>query len=196
MLFVSYKFQYKDAYNIDFRYGLTLHFLSVRRLLLPSMTDYHSNLYILLFSGLLNLLFCLYIGYMIFAGFFFPRDEKSFALLVALAIIYFLVPSQIAGSGVLINERLVLPFLAILIHVARVKTLDRRPIILFTALVVVNIGLFHHYYEVKGPDYRNALLNKEWTDLSMRGAQDIIEEKPVDAIDSAVIYTTGLVGTK
>jgi hypothetical protein len=195
ILFVSYKYQYRDAYQLGFNYSLSNHFLSVRRVLLPSMTDYNSNLYILFFSGMLNLLFCLLMTYMVFARYFIPQDQKAFALMLGLFLIYFLVPATGLGSGMNIHERLIIPFLAIFIHVTKEKQLDRRPIILFAGLLLVNIWLFHYYYETKGPDYRNPLLNKEPTGFSMSAAQDIIKGKPVDAIDSE-FFTSGLVEFK
>lgn len=195
ILFVSYKYQYSDAYHIGFNYDLENHILSIRRLLLPSMTDDNSNLYILLFSGLLNLLFLSFVTYMLFARYFIPQDQKAFALMLGLLVIYLLVPATVSGSGSNIHERLIVPFLAIAIHLTKEKPLDRRPIVLFTGLLLVNIWLYHFYYGVKGPDYRNPLLNKEATGSFMNAAQDILNGKPVDAIDVKV-FTTGLIGIK
>jgi hypothetical protein len=159
------------------------------------MTDYNSNLYILIFSGVLNLFFFLFMAYMVVARYFVPRDQKAFLLILGLLVIYFLVPATVSGSGVNIHERLIIPFFAIFIHLTKAKHLDRRPVVVFTGLLLVNIGLFHYFYESKGPDYRNPLLNKEPTGFSKNAAQDIINGKPVDAID-ADVFTSGLVGHK
>jgi len=48
----------------------------------------------------------------------------------------------------------------------------------------------------EAPDYRDPLLNKVPAGFSMKAAQDIIDGKPIDAIDSANIFTTGLIAIK
>ena len=151
ILFVSYKYQFNSgAYHAGFNYSLSNHFLSIRRVLLPSMTDYNSQLYILLFSGALNLLFCLLMTYLLLTGYFIPQDRKALALTLGLFFIYFLVPATIFNSGTNIHEKLIIPFLAIFIYVTTEKRLDRRLIVVFTGLLLVNIALVHHYYEIKG----------------------------------------------
>jgi hypothetical protein len=191
----SYKYQYHDAYHIEFNYSLLNHFLSVRRMLLPSMTDYHSPLSILLFSGALNLLFCLFMAYLIVAGYFVPQDKKTYLVTLGLLVVYFLVPATLPGSGINLQERLVIPFLAFFIHITKEKHFNRLPVVLYTAAVLANIWILHYFFAIKGPDYRNPLLNKEPMDLSASAAEDILNGKHVDLI-TVDFFTSGLVDKK
>ena len=195
VLLVSYKSQYHNAYQIEFEYGFLNHFLSVRRMLLPSITDYNSTLSILIFSASLNFLFCAFAVYAVCAGYFVPQDRRAVLLILGLLAVYFLVPATLPGSGDDIHERLVIPFLAIFIHVAKERRLERWPVVLYAAAVLINIGICHHFYAIKGPDYRNPLLNKEPTGLWMNAAEDILSGKPVDLIDTE-LFTSGLVDKK
>lgn len=204
LLLVSYKLTNINYHEVGGDYGFINHILSIRRVLLPSLVDnyYIDRVFQYYFSSSLNLVYMLSVLFL----FWKYKKEKilkpnSYKLILYFTLIYFLVPASLAGSGLNIHERLIIPFVIFSLSSMKYKN-DNIPII-FTFIgvfVAINLlfsqekynfdiykdyGEYHCQLAEEGGKYgmKSAITNRAVIGRSAFLAESIINKKTVDSIE-------------
>ncbi|MDC3216544.1 hypothetical protein OAU40_01625 [Candidatus Pseudothioglobus singularis] len=203
LLLVSYKLTNINYHGIGGDYGFINHILSIRRVLLPSLVDqyYVDRIPQYYFSSSLNLVYML----SVLAVFWKYTKEKilksdSYKLILYLIMIYFLVPASIAGSGLNMHERLIIPF--VIFSLSAMKYKQDKISIIFTfigILVAINLlfsqekydfdiykdyGQYHCQLSEDGGKYgiKSVITNRAVIGRSAFLAESIINKKEVDSV--------------
>jgi hypothetical protein len=203
LLLVSYKLTNVNYHEVSGNYNFINHIFSIRRVLLPSLVDnyYVDRVYQYYFSSALNL------AYMFGVLFLFLRYKKeelinsnSYKLVLFFAIIYFLVPSSLPGTGLNIHERLIIPF--VIFSLSSIKYKNNNVSILFSflgVLVAINLLISQEKYDFsiyKNYDKYHCLMSRDGANYGIKSpitnrsvigrsaflAEQIISRKSIDEI--------------